>query len=118
MKRYFFYFVALFSLIFVSCTTKPSTPVKNTVGDAYDVLVLCDDEPWSGDLAMAVCDLLEEDMAGLTRPQGYFDIVKQRLRTSIRSMVIFLLLASTHRAQSLRARWCIIAMPIHRPSLC
>ena len=77
MKRYFFYFVALFSLIFVSCTTKPSTPVKNTVGDAYDVLVLCDDEPWSGDLAMAVCDLLEEDMAGLTRPQGYFDIVKQ-----------------------------------------
>ena len=41
------------------------------------MVVLCDNDIWEGDVADAVCDLLEEDIPGLVRPQGYFDIVKQ-----------------------------------------
>jgi hypothetical protein len=46
-------------------------------------MVVCDDEAWRGDLSMAVCDLLEEDAPGLTRPEGYFDIVRQVSHTAI-----------------------------------
>ena len=41
------------------------------------MVVLCDNDIWEGDVADAVCELLEEDIPGLVRPQGYFDIVKQ-----------------------------------------
>lgn len=78
MKRTIKLFVALALLFFAAaCTVKSKAPAKTSVGDAYDVLVVCDDEAWRGELSMAVCDLLEEDAAGLTRPEGYFDIVKQ-----------------------------------------
>lgn len=78
MKRYILPFVALVLLFFsMSCTTKRTAPVKSTIGDPYDMLIMCDDAVWSGELATAVCDLVEEDIEGLTRPQAHFDIVKQ-----------------------------------------
>ena len=78
MKRLLYLFVAFaLTIIAVGCTVKTKTPTKSSVGEPYDVMVVCDDEAWRGDLSMAVCDLLEENAPGLTRPEGYFDIVRQ-----------------------------------------
>lgn len=65
------------SMLFGACTVKNTTSKKTTAGEPYDVVVVCDDNVWRGDLSYAVCDLLEEPLPGLTRPQGYFNIVKQ-----------------------------------------
>lgn len=84
MKRILYLFVASVMTIYaVGCTVKTKTPTKSSVGEPYDVMVVCDDEAWRGDLSMAVCDLLEEDAPGLTRPEGYFDIVRQVSHTAI-----------------------------------
>lgn len=64
-------------LIAGGCRTKSALPEKNTMGKAYDVVVMCNDDVWRGELSYAVCDLLEERAPGLTRPEGYFNIVKQ-----------------------------------------
>lgn len=78
MKRKIYLFVALVAtLLSGSCTKRSTLPVNNTTGDAYDVFIICDDASWRGDLAVAVCDMLEEDAPGLTRPESYFNIIKQ-----------------------------------------
>ena len=78
MKRGILLFVALVTtILFGACTVKSTAPTKNTAGKPYDVVVVCADDTWRGDLSYAVCDLLEEPLPGLTRPQGYFNIVKQ-----------------------------------------
>jgi hypothetical protein len=64
-------------LLAVGCRVESGPEAKTTAGYDYQVVVLCDDEVWQGELADAVCDLLEEDIPGLVRPEGYFDIVKQ-----------------------------------------
>ena len=64
-------------LLVVGCRVESSPETRSTVGKDYQVVVLCDNDIWEGDVADAVCDLLEEDIPGLVRPQGYFDIVKQ-----------------------------------------
>lgn len=70
--------IALLSTIILGgCRVESSPEAKTTVGKDYQVVVLCDNEAWQGDLSMAVCDLLEEDIPGLVRPESYFDIVKQ-----------------------------------------
>lgn len=78
MKRALFSTI-LFAIAIVAggCRTKVTLPEKNIMGKAYDVVVLCQDDIWRGDLSYAVCDLLEERAPGLTRPEGYFNIVKQ-----------------------------------------
>ena len=70
-------FVALLSVLLVGCKVKNTIPEKSTAGNGYDVVVLCDDALWRGDVSYAVCDVLEMEAPGLTRPQGYFNIVKQ-----------------------------------------
>ena len=71
-------FLAIASLLLaVGCRVESGPEAKTTTGKNYQVVVLCDDDVWQGDLADAVCDLLEEDIPGLVRPEGYFDIVKQ-----------------------------------------
>ncbi|MBR2867096.1 MAG: DUF4837 family protein [Alistipes sp.] len=78
MKRIIYTFIAAaVALIAAGCTVKSDMPTKNTAGENYDVVVICDDEAWRGDLSYAVCDLLESPTPGLTRPQGLFNIVKQ-----------------------------------------
>lgn len=77
MKRTFLIFVALAALLFVGCTTRSSIAPRTADGKPYDIVVVCPNDAWHGALAMAVCDMLEEDVPGLTRPQGYFNIVKQ-----------------------------------------
>lgn len=78
MKRRIFLFFALVAVALgSSCTVRNTIPEKTTAGEAYDVVVICDEESWRGDLSYAVCDLLEASAPGLTRPQGYFNIVKQ-----------------------------------------
>ena len=70
--------IALCALLSLSsCRVEPSPEAKTTVGKDYQVLVICDDDAWSGELSMAVCDLLEQDIPGLVRPESRFDIVKQ-----------------------------------------
>lgn len=64
-------------LIFTGCRVESGPEPKTTIGSDYQVMVICDDDIWDGDLAMAVCDLLETDIPGLVRPEGYFNIVKQ-----------------------------------------
>ena len=64
-------------LLVVGCRVESSPETRSTAGKDYQVVVLCDNDIWEGDVADAVCDLLEEDIPGLVRPQGYFDIVKQ-----------------------------------------
>ena len=77
MKNRVLLFIAFVMAFSCGCTVRNSIPEKTTAGEAYDVVVICDDESWRGDLSYAVCDLLEESAPGLTRPQGYFNIVKQ-----------------------------------------
>lgn len=78
MKRIILHFVVLLVLLMLGgCTLKNTYADKTTAGKAYDVVVVCNDDVWHGDLSYAVCDLLEESAPGLTRPQGYFNIVKQ-----------------------------------------
>lgn len=77
MKRIVCAFIAAMVLVAGGCTVKSDVPSKNTAGENYDVVVICADEAWRGDLAYAVCDLLEEPTPGLTRPEGLFNIVKQ-----------------------------------------
>ncbi len=70
--------LTLATLLFVvGCRVESSPEAKTTAGYDYQVVVLCDNDIWEGDVADAVCDLLETDIPGLVRPQGYFDIVKQ-----------------------------------------
>lgn len=70
--------VVLFALLALAgCRMKPSPEAKTTVGKDYQVVVICDDDAWQGELSMAVCSLLEEDIPGLVRPESQFDIVKQ-----------------------------------------
>ena len=64
-------------LLVVGCRVESSPETRSTAGKDYQVVVLCDNDNWEGDVADAVCELLEEDIPGLVRPQGYFDIVKQ-----------------------------------------
>lgn len=64
-------------LIITGCRVEPGPEPKTTIGRDYEVMVICEDDVWKGELAMAVCDLLEEDIPGLVRPEGYFNIVKQ-----------------------------------------
>lgn len=64
-------------LLVVGCRVESSPETRSTAGKDYQVVVLCDNDIWEGDVADAVCELLEEDIPGLVRPQGYFDIVKQ-----------------------------------------
>ena len=66
------------SLLAVGCTTRSTTPDKTTAGKSYDMFILATDELWQGDLRFAVCDALEADAPGLTRPEGYFNIVDWR----------------------------------------
>ena len=78
MKRVLFSTMLLaIVIVAVGCRTKVTLPEKNTMGKPYDVVVLCQDDIWRGELSYAVCDLLEERAPGLTRPEGYFNIVKQ-----------------------------------------
>ena len=78
MKRIILHFVVCAMVLLLGgCRTKTSLPESNTMGKAYDVVVLCNDDAWRGDLSYAVCDMLEERAPGLTRPEGYFNIVKQ-----------------------------------------
>ena len=70
--------LAICSLLLVfGCRVESAPEAKTTAGYDYQVVVLCDDDVWEGDVADAVCDLLEEDIPGLVRPEGYFDIAKQ-----------------------------------------
>ena len=77
MKRIIMPFALVVSVLLGACTLKHTPPTKTTAGQPYDVVVICADEQWRGDLSYAVCDLLEEPLPGLTRPEGYFNIVKQ-----------------------------------------
>ena len=78
MKRVLFSAILLaIAIVAGGCRTKSALPEKNTMGKAYDVVVMCNDDVWRGELSYAVCDLLEERAPGLTRPEGYFNIVKQ-----------------------------------------
>lgn len=78
MKRFIYTFIiAAMTFAVCGCTVKSDAPSKNTAGENYDVVVVCSDETWRGDLSYAVCDLLEAPTPGLTRPQGLFNIVKQ-----------------------------------------
>lgn len=79
MERFTRIIIAVAAVVLaVACTTKSTAPTKTAVGDAYQVMIICPNDVWQGDLSMAVCDALEEDAEGLTRPQGYFDIVQQK----------------------------------------
>ena len=81
MKRIFCSSIALVvlftTLLLSGCRVKSNMSDKNTAGEAYDVVVIAADESWRGDLSYAICDLLEAPAPGLTRPQGYFNILKQ-----------------------------------------
>lgn len=78
MKRILSLFIAALSLLAVGCTTRTAVAEKTTAGKSYDLFILASDELWQGDLRYAVCDVLETDAPGLTRPEGYFNIVGSR----------------------------------------
>lgn len=67
---------AVIAVLMCGCKVQNTIPEKTTAGSGYDVVVLCDDALWAGDVSTAVSDVLELEAPGLTRPQGYFTIVK------------------------------------------
>ncbi len=72
------FLLAICSLLLVfGCRVEEGPEAKTTAGYDYQVVVLCENDVCEGDVADAVCYLLEEDIPGLVRPQGYFDIAKQ-----------------------------------------
>ncbi len=77
MKRLFSLFVVCVAIILASCTTRNTLQPRTTAGNAYDVFIICPNEAWRGELASSVCDMLEADAPGLTRPEGYFNIFRQ-----------------------------------------
>lgn len=78
MRRSTTFLLTLASLLILGgCRVESAPEPKTTAGKDNQVVIICDDDLWEGDLSMAVCDLLEEDIPGLVRPEGYFDIVKQ-----------------------------------------
>lgn len=61
-----------------SCRMENKKPLKSTVGEPYDMFIICDNSAWADrTLALAVCDLFEEDVPGMKRHEGYFNITKQ-----------------------------------------
>ena len=64
-------------LMLTACRTKATSEPDTTLGSDYQVVVICEDELWNGELSTAVRNLLEDDVPGLVRPESYFDIVKQ-----------------------------------------
>ena len=78
MKRILSLLIVAVSLVVAGCTTRPTVAEKTTAGKSYDMFILASDELWQGDLRFAVCDALEADAVGLTRPEGYFNIVDWR----------------------------------------
>lgn len=78
MKRLISTFIIAATLLAAGCTTRSTVPAKTIAGKSYDLFILAPDELWQGDLRYAVCDAMEADAPGLTRPEGYFNIVDRR----------------------------------------
>lgn len=78
MKRLISTFIIAATLLATGCTTRSTVPAKTIAGKSYDLFILAPDELWQGDLRFAVCDAMEADAPGLTRPEGYFNIVDRR----------------------------------------
>ena len=78
MKRILSLLIVAVALVIAGCTTRSTVPNKTTAGKSYDMFILASDDLWQGDLRFAVCDALEADAVGLTRPEGYFNIVDWR----------------------------------------
>ena len=78
MKRITLLLIALVAIAFASCTTRSTVPTKTTAGKSYDMFIFANDDIWQGELKYAVCDAIEADAPGLTRPEGYFNIVDRR----------------------------------------
>ncbi|MBQ3043646.1 MAG: DUF4837 family protein [Alistipes sp.] len=65
-------------LVLGGCRMTETKPNKSAVGDPYDMFIICDNDAWADrNLSLTVCDLFEEDVPGMKRHEGYFNIVKQ-----------------------------------------
>lgn len=78
MKRITLLAIVLVAMFATGCNSRTTIPQSTIAGNNYDMLILASDELWQGDLRYAVCDALEADAPGLTRPEGYFNIVSRR----------------------------------------
>ena len=73
MKRCIFYlFIMVATALSTSC--RENAP-KTSVGEPYEVFVICDDQPWDSYIKAATSEVLEANVPGLVRPEKYFHIV-------------------------------------------
>ena len=78
MKRFFHFFIAVVTLFsLVGCqevlTSSSSDP---TIGSAYEVLVVCDNNIWNGKLGKELRNVLQEPVEMINQNEPMFDIVQ------------------------------------------
>lgn len=60
----------------MSCK-KTRSGAKNSIGEPYEVFVICEDTHWNSHIKGAVIDVLEKEVPGLSRTEKYFHVVDQ-----------------------------------------
>ena len=64
------------ALTFISCRGHRGQ-AKNSIGEPYEVFVICNDGHWNNYIKGAVADVLEGEVPGLSRPEKFFHVVDQ-----------------------------------------
>lgn len=70
---YVFFMVAM--LTAMSCKHYKSVAPKTSVGEPYELFVICDNDDWDNHIKAAVKETLECYVPGLSRPEKYFQVV-------------------------------------------
>ena len=64
------------TLMAISCRGTRSQS-KSSIGEPYELFVICDDAHWNNHIQDAVSRVVEQEVPGLSRPEKYFHIVDQ-----------------------------------------
>lgn len=64
------------TLMAISCRGTRSQS-KSSIGEPYELFVICDDAHWNNHIKDAVSHVVEQEVPGLSRPEKYFHIVDQ-----------------------------------------
>ncbi len=82
MKRSIIYLLTItIALIAVGCDGiyynkhNRASNIKTSIGEPYELFVICNDTPWNNYIKEAVADVLECEVPGLSRPEKYFHVV-------------------------------------------
>lgn len=72
---YIFLIVAVAATALAGCRNRRGNAPKTSVGEPYELFVICDDTAWENHIKEAVKETLECYVPGLSRPEKYFHVV-------------------------------------------